>query len=91
MHFSISSDANLSLETESFILRIVSPSETRLGINGVEEIKIKGIDWNNIGKMKAPFISELKNDYDTHYSDNFQDRSILPFYYFFKKKAKKRC
>ena len=81
-HFSIPSDANLSPEAESFILSMVSPPETRLGIHGVEEIKrhpfFKGIDWNNIRKMKAPFIPELKNDYDTHYFDTFQEQE--PFY-----------
>jgi len=81
-HFSIPSDANLSPEAESFILRMVSPPETRLGVKGVEEIKrhpfFKGIDWNNIRKMKAPFIPELKNDYDTHYFDTFQEQE--PFY-----------
>ena len=81
-YFSIPSDANLSPEAENFILRMVSPSDTRLGIHGVEEIKkhpfFKGIDWNNIRKMKAPFIPELKNDYDTHYFDTFQEQE--PFY-----------
>ena len=81
-HFSIPSDANLSQEAENFILRMVSPPETRLGIHGVEEIKkhpfFRGIDWNNIRKMKAPFIPELKNDYDTHYFDTFQEQE--PFY-----------
>ena len=81
-HFSIPSDANLSPEAESFILRMVSPPETRLGIHGVEEIKkhpfFKGIDWNNIRKMKEPFIPELKNDYDTHYFDTFPEQE--PFY-----------
>ena len=81
-YFSIPSDANLSPEAENFILRMVSPSETRLGIHGVEEIKkhpfFKGLDWNNIRKMKAPFIPELKNDYDTHYFDTFQEQE--PFY-----------
>ena len=81
-HFSIPSDANLSPEAENFILRMVSPPETSLGIHGVEEIKkhpfFKGIDWNNIRKMKAPFIPELKNDYDTHYFDTFQEQE--PFY-----------
>ena len=81
-HFSIPSDANLSPEAESFILRMVSPPEIRLGIHGVEEIKkhpfFKGLDWNNIRKMKAPFIPELKNDYDTHYFDTFEEQE--PFY-----------
>ena len=81
-HFSIPSDANLSPEAENFILRMVSPPEKRLGVHGVEEIKkhpfFKGIDWNNVRKMKAPFIPELKYDYDTHYFDTFQEQE--PFY-----------
>ena len=81
-HFSIPEDANLSPEAESFILRMVSQPESRLGVHGVEEIKkhpfFKGIDWNNIRNMKAPFIPELKNDYDTHYFDTFQEQE--PFY-----------
>ena len=81
-HFSIPADANLSPEAESFILRMVSQPESRLGVHGVEEIKkhpfFKGIDWNNMRKMKAPFIPELKNDYDTHYFDSFQEQE--PFY-----------
>ena len=81
-NFSIPTDANLSPEAESFILRMVSQPESRLGVHGVEEIKkhpfFKGIDWNNIRNMKAPFIPELKNDYDTHYFDTFQEQE--PFY-----------
>ena len=81
-NFSIPEDANLSPEAESFILRMVSQPESRLGVHGVEEIKkhpfFKGIDWNNIRNMKAPFIPELKNDYDTHYFDTFQEQE--PFY-----------
>ena len=81
-HFSIPADANLSPEAESFILRMVSQPESRLGVHGVEEIKkhpfFKGIDWNNIRNMRAPFIPELKNDYDTHYFDTFQEQE--PFY-----------
>ena len=81
-HFSIPTDANLSPEAESFILRMVSQPESRLGVHGVEEIKkhpfFKGIDWNNIRNMKAPFIPELKNDYDTHYFDTFEEQE--PFY-----------
>jgi serine/threonine kinase 38 len=81
-NFSIPEDANLSPEAESFILRMVSQPESRLGVHGVEEIKkhpfFKGIDWNNIRNMKAPFIPQLKNDYYTHYFDTFQEQE--PFY-----------
>ncbi len=81
-YFSIPSDANLSSEAENFILRMVSSPENRLGIHGVEEIMkhpfFKGINWNNIRNMKAPFIPEIKNDYDTKYFDTFPEQD--PFY-----------
>ena len=71
-----------SIPPDAFILRMVSQPESRLGVHGVEEIKkhpfFRGIDWNNIRNMKAPFIPELKNDYDTHYFDTFQEQE--PFY-----------
>ena len=80
-NFSIPEDANLSPEAESFILRMVSQPESRLGVHGVEEIKkhpfFKGIDWNNIRNMKAPFIPQLKNDYDTKYFEHYD--YIEPF------------
>ena len=81
-HFSIPSDANLSPNAENFILRMVAPAESRLGIHGVEEIMkhpfFKGLNWNNIRNMKAPFIPDIKNDYDTHYFDTFPEQE--PFY-----------
>ena len=81
-YFSIPSDANLSPEAENFILRMVTNAENRLGINGVEEIMkhpfFKKINWKNIRSMKAPFIPDIKNDYDTHYFDTFPEQE--PFY-----------
>ena len=81
-HFSIPSDANLSPNAENFILRMVAPAESRLGIHGVEEIMkhpfFKRLNWNNIRNMKAPFIPDIKNDYDTHYFDTFPEQE--PFY-----------
>ena len=81
-YFSIPSDANLSPEAESFILHMVTSPENRLGLHGVEEIMkhpfFKGINWKNIRSMKAPFIPDIKNDYDTHYFDTFPEQE--PFY-----------
>ena len=81
-NFSIPEDAELSPEAENLILRMVAPAENRLGYGGVEEIMkhpfFKGIDWNNIRKTKAPFIPEIKNDYDTKYFDTFPEEE--PFY-----------
>ena len=81
-NFSIPEDAELSPEAENLILRMVAPAENRLGYGGVEEIMkhpfFKGVDWNNIRKTKAPFIPEIKNDYDTKYFDTFPEEE--PFY-----------
>ena len=63
----------ISKEAEDLISRMINNSEERLGKNGVEEIKahpfFKNIDWDNIRNTKAPFVPELKNDYDTKYFD----------------------
>ena len=81
-NFSIPEDAELSPEAENLILKMMAPAEKRLGINGVEEIMshpfFKGVDWNNIKKTKAPFIPDIKNDYDTKYFDVFSEKE--PFY-----------
>ena len=81
-NFSIPADAELSPEAENLILKMVAPAESRLGLHGVEEIMkhpfFKGVDWNNIRKSKAPFIPEIKNDYDTKYFDTFPEEE--PFY-----------
>ena len=43
--------------------------EKRLGYNGAEEIKnhpfFKGIDWDNIGELKPPFVPQVENEIDT--------------------------
>ena len=81
-NFSIPADAELSPEAENLILKMVAPAESRLGLHGVEEIMkhpfFKGVDWNNIRKTKAPFIPDIKNDYDTKYFDTFPEEE--PFY-----------
>ena len=81
-NFSIPVDAELSPEAENLILKMVAPAENRLGVWGVEEIMrhpfFKGVDWNNIRKSKAPFIPDIKNDYDTKYFDTFPEEE--PFY-----------
>ena len=81
-NFAIPEDAELSPEAENLILKMVAPAEIRLGVHGVEEIMrhpfFKGVDWNNIRKSKAPFIPEIKNDYDTKYFDTFPEEE--PFY-----------
>ncbi len=89
-YFTIPLDANLSLEADNLIRRLVTVPEARLGVNGSEEIKkhpfFRGVDWDNIRKSRAPFIPELSSNFDTKYFDTFQEQE--PFYPV-EKKAKK--
>jgi len=88
-YFSIPNDANLSPEAKSLIKAMVTTPENRLGYNGVEEIKkhpfFKGINWDNIRNTKAPFIPDIKNDYDTKYFDTFPEQES-----FYPPESKKR-
>lgn len=81
-YFHIPPEANLSPNAISLIKSMVCPAERRLGLNGAAEIKkhpfFKGFDWNNVSKMKAPFIPALKSDWDTAYFDKFEETE--PFY-----------
>ena len=81
----------ISPEAEDLIAKLITNPNVRLGLNGAEEIKrhpfFRGLDWKNIRNSKAPFIPELKNDYDTHYFDTF--KIIEPFYPQEKKKKRK--
>ncbi len=81
-YFQIPDDANLSYEAKSLIKRMVASHENRLGVNGVDEIKkhpfFKGVDWDNIRNTRAPFIPDIKNDWDCKYFDHFPEKE--PFY-----------
>ena len=74
------------------ILQLVTSADKRLGLNGVDEIKrhpfFRGVDWNNIRNVKAPFIPDIKNDWDNKYFDKFPEQE--PFYPPISKKSKKR-
>lgn len=81
-HFSIPADANLSMEADSLIRKLVTHADQRLGLKGADEIKkhpfFRNFAWNKIKKVKAPFIPELENDWDTRYFDKFNEEE--PFY-----------
>ena len=72
----------LSEEVKDLIFKMIKNSDDRLGKNGAEEIKkhpfFKDVDWDNIRNSKAPFIPELKNEYDTKYFEKFEMKE--PFY-----------
>jgi len=91
-HFSIPLDANLSLEAENLIRKMVTTPEQRLGYSGPEEIKrhpfFKGFDWNNVRAINPTFIPDIKSDYDTKYFDTFPEQD--PFYPPEKKQKKRK-
>lgn len=56
--------------------RFLSDAKYRIGVNGVHEIMshpfFRGVDWDNIHKLQAPFQPQLQNDSDTRYFDEFE-------------------
>jgi serine/threonine protein kinase len=80
--FKIPSKLKISSEAKDLINKLINSSNKRLGKNGAEEIKkhpfFKGLDWDNIRKMKPPFIPKIKNEYDTKYFETFDENE--PFY-----------
>ena len=78
----IPSKKKVSKEAEDLIFKLINNSNVRLGIGGADEIKshpfFKGVDWDNIRNTKAPFIPNLKSDYDTSYFETIEEKE--PFY-----------
>ena len=91
-YLKIPSKIIISREAEDLIAKLINNPNKRLGLNGAEEIKshpfFKGLDWENIRNLNAPFVPELENDYDTHYFDNYEIKE--PFYPPIKKKKKRK-
>ena len=90
--FKIPSKIKISSEAEDLILKLINSPNKRLGKNGSDEIKkhpfFKGLDWENIRKTKPPFIPDIKNEYDTKYFENFEQKE--PFYPTPKKHKKRK-
>ena len=72
----------MSDEAQDLIYKLISNKNKRLGKNGASEIKkhpfFNDIDWDNVRKIKAPFIPYLETEYDTKYFHTFKE--IEPFY-----------
>ncbi|ORX47610.1 hypothetical protein BCR36DRAFT_584701 [Piromyces finnis] len=64
-------DCTLDDDTKDLITKLICDREVRLGKNGAKEIKehkfFKGVDFENIYKMKPPFMPKLNNPEDTTY------------------------
>jgi len=64
-------DCTLDDVTKDLITKLICDREVRLGKNGAKEIKehkfFEGVDFDNIYKMKPPFMPKLTNPEDTTY------------------------
>ena len=82
----------ISDEAQDLIYKLINDKSKRLGKNGADEIKqhpfFGDIDWDNVRKMKAPFIPLLDSEYDTKYFNTFKE--IEHFYPSKVKNNKKR-
>ena len=91
-YLKIPSKVKLSKEAEDLISKLINNSNERLGLKGADEIKrhpfFRGVDWENIRSKKAPFIPNIKNDYDTKYFETYESKE--PFYPPLKKRNKRK-
>ncbi|EMG49676.1 Likely protein kinase [Candida maltosa Xu316] len=68
----IPEDIHLSPEAEDLIKRLLTSAESRIGrYGGAEEIKqhpfFRGVDWNSIRGVQAPFVPRLSSITDTRH------------------------
>jgi serine/threonine kinase 38 len=72
-------EANVSENAKKLIFDFLQDSKNRLGKNGINEIKghifFKGFDWENIRRMKPPYIPEKIN-----YTENYIKTDKLKIY-----------
>jgi len=72
----------VSTEAIDLIRRLITDVDKRLGYNGADEIKahpfFRGINWNNVKRLKPPFIPKLESAVDVKYFDKFDEEE--PFY-----------
>ena len=78
-------NVKVSEEVKDLMSKLMNDVDKRIGYNGSEEIKrhpwFKGIDWNNLKLMKAPFIPKTTNDYDTKYFEILKEKNGQGFYH----------
>jgi protein-serine/threonine kinase len=70
-HLYFPDDVLLSPEAEDLIRRLICDPEHRLGRNGAHEIRahpfFRGVDWDTIREVEAPFVPVLNSITDTSY------------------------
>ena len=84
-YLNIPKGVKISYEAKKLIFDFLSERDKRLGRNGIEEIKnhifFKKFDWDNIRKMKPPFVPKLfkynKDNKDDFKLKLFKNNSLL--------------
>jgi serine/threonine kinase 38 len=78
----IPEEPSISPEAVDFILKLLRDSSDRLGLRGVEEIKLhpffKDIDWERLRESEVPYIPDVSHETDTRHFDKFKEEE--PFY-----------
>lgn len=81
--FSIPDDAKLSPEATDLIKALIADPNERLGVNGVDEIKVHpfffGIDWKRLREQQAPYIPTISSEIDTQNFDKFEEDAENPW------------
>lgn len=80
--FSIPPEAKLSENSTDILKRLICDADTRLGRNGVEEIKahpfFDDIDWDSLRGQKAPYIPSVSSEISNENFDPFEEED--PFH-----------
>lgn len=65
----------ISEETKSLITGLLCDPQDRLCRNGIQDIIehpfFRGVDWENIRNLEAPYVPKLENDYDTRHFESY--------------------
>jgi len=75
-------DAIMSEDSEDLIRKLLCESDSRLGLNGAQEVKrhpfFRKINWESIRDMTPPHVPDLADDVDCSNFEDFEENE--PFY-----------
>ena len=81
--FSIPAEAKLSAASTDILKRMICDADTRLGRNGIDEIKahpfFDGVNWENLrDNKKPPYIPQISSEISNENFDQFDEED--PFH-----------
>jgi len=72
-------EAKLSKEAEDLIRNLICEAPKRLTFEGIKAHPFfRGVDWDNLRKLTAPIVPNVKDDVDTQNFDKFHDDTTPP-------------